>query len=86
MGRLQKEIFMVKGEINMKTYYENEIYNIYSLKLAKYLLAKQYKLVSTKQMEENPRKTIFRFESSEALINDVKWWSENIGNSKRRRD
>lgn len=53
-----------------------ELYNCYSLKLAKYLIKKGWELIAAKACEENPSKVIFRFEDSPELREDVKNYSE----------
>lgn len=46
---------------------QRALYSVYSLKLAKYLFKLGFELIATKQMEEAPAKTIFRFEDTEEI-------------------
>lgn len=56
---------------------EREIlYNVYSLKMAKYILKLGFELVSTKQCEENPARTIFRFHDTPELRKAANEYSE----------
>lgn len=46
---------------------KKQLYSVYSFRLMKYLDSLGFKFIATKQCEENPTKTIFRYTDSEEL-------------------
>lgn len=59
---------------------DSKIFNVYSFRLMRYLDGKGFKFVGTKQCEEDRDRTIFRYEDSEELREEVRRYTEHWKN------